>query len=253
MPVSGEKRTVAVTGGARGIGEAITETFLDQGCRVAILDNDPEALDRHAARSTGGALLTVGTDVADEASVAEAFTRLDHQWGGIDVLCNNAGVSIRRDVLDTSAAEWNKVLAVNLTGAFYAGRQAALRMRARGRGTIINTASVSGLVGMPHYAAYNASKAGLIELTKTMALELAPTVRVNAVCPGYVLTPMQEAEYTAQRLAECAAAIPLGRLGTPREIAGLVSYLASDAAAFITGQSFVIDGGESAGGLASTV
>src|ERR1043165_7099681 len=129
MPVSGEKRTVAVTGGARGIAEAITETFLDQGCRVAILDNDPEALDRHAARNTGGALLTVGTDVADEASVAEACTRLDHQWGGIDVLCNNAGVSIRRDVLDTSAAEWNRVLAVNLTGAFYAGRQAALRMR----------------------------------------------------------------------------------------------------------------------------
>ncbi|MGQ4485058.1 SDR family NAD(P)-dependent oxidoreductase [Streptomyces sp. SAS_281] len=253
MPASGEGRTVVVTGGGRGIGEAITETFLAQGCRVAVLDNDLEALGRHAARDTGGMLLTVGTDVADEASVAEAFGRLDREWDGIDVLCSNAGISIRRDVLDTSAAEWNRVLAVNLTGAFHTGRQAALRMHARGRGVIVNTASVSGLVGMPQYAAYNASKAGLIELTRTMALELAPTVRVNAVCPGYVLTPMQESEYTPHMLAECAAAIPLGRLGTPREIAGLVSYLASDDAAFITGQSFVIDGGESAGGLASAV
>jgi NAD(P)-dependent dehydrogenase (short-subunit alcohol dehydrogenase family) len=111
--------------------------------------------------------------------------------------------------------------------------------------------STNGIMGYPFYASYNASKAGVIELTKSMALELAPTIRVNAVCPGYILTPMQEAEYTPEMLRECENKIPLGRLGKPEEVAALFAFLASDEAKYITGQCIVIDGGEIAGGLAS--
>ncbi len=120
-----------------------------------------------------------------------------------------------------------------------------------GHGVILNMGSTNGLVGYPFYAAYNASKAGVIELTRSMALELAPRVRVNVVCPGYILTPMQEAEYTPEMLHACESKVPLGRLGKPEEVAALFAFLASDEAAFITGQIFVIDGGEIAGGLAS--
>jgi len=121
----------------------------------------------------------------------------------------------------------------------------------RGSGVILQTASTNGLVGQPYYADYNATKAGVIELTRTMALELAPKVRVCAVAPGYVLTPMQRAEYSAAMLEEVNRKIPLGRHATPEEIAGLFAYLASDDAAFATGHVFTMDGGETAGGLAS--
>jgi NAD(P)-dependent dehydrogenase (short-subunit alcohol dehydrogenase family) len=118
-------------------------------------------------------------------------------------------------------------------------------------GVILNMGSTNGIVGYPFYASYNASKAGVIELTKSLALELAPTIRVNAVCPGYILTPMQEAEYTPEMLRDCERKVPLGRLGKPDEVAGLFAFLASDDAKYLTGQIFVIDGGEIAGGLAS--
>lgn len=256
MTVARTDRRVLVTGGASGIGEAIAHAFLADGCRVAVLDHDSRALERMAAREEEGICepeLLLDADVADERSVQAAFARLDEAWGGVDVLCNNAGISIRRSFLDTTLADWQRTMDVNLTGAFHVAQQAASRMADAFGGVIVHTASVSGMVGMPHYAAYNTTKAGLIELTRTMALELAPAVRVNAVCPGYVLTPMQKAEYTESMLADCAAGIPLRRLGSPEEIASLVRYLASDAAGFVTGQSFVIDGGEIAGGLASKV
>jgi NAD(P)-dependent dehydrogenase (short-subunit alcohol dehydrogenase family) len=243
---------VLVTGGASGIGAAIVQRFMDDGNRVGILDHDDKALERLARGACPPELLLLA-DVANMTEVERAFGRIDGEWSGLDVLCNNAGISIRSSFLETTLSSWNTTLAVNLTGAFIVAQQAARRMVSSSGGVIINTASVSGMVGMPGYAAYNASKAGIIELTKTMALELAPTVRVNAVCPGYVLTPMQEAEYTESMLADCAASIPMGRMGTPPEIAALVSYLASEAAAFVTGQNFIIDGGESAGGLASAL
>lgn len=237
---------VLVTGGASGIGSAIAARFRADGARVAVLDLDKTALDRCDAD------LPLAGDVTDPGSVDRAFAELDRAWGGLDVLFNNAGISVRDDFLDVTLDDWRRVLDVNLTGVFLVAQRAARRMSAAGGGVIVNTASVSGVVGMPGYAAYNVSKAGVIELTKTLALELAPDVRVNAIAPGYVLTPMQEAEYTPEMLRECAAKVPLKRLAKPSEIAALGAYLASSEAAFVTGQSFAIDGGESAGGLASS-
>jgi len=134
---------------------------------------------------------------------------------------------------------------------FYVAQTAARHMVEKGSGVILQTASTNGMVGYPYYADYNATKAGVIELTKSMALELAPKVRVNAVAPGYVLTPMQRAEYTDEMLAEVNRKIPMGRHAKPEEIAALFAYLASDDAAFATGQVYVMDGAETAGGLAS--
>jgi NAD(P)-dependent dehydrogenase (short-subunit alcohol dehydrogenase family) len=187
-----------------------------------------------------------------EAAFAEAIRLMD----GVDVLINNAGISIRHKFLDITPEEWEQVIAVNLTGVFYVAQTAARHMWERfsakeGSGVILQTASTNGVMGYPYYADYNATKAGVIELTRSMALELAPKVRVCAVAPGYVLTPMQRAEYTDAMLDEVNQKIPLGRHAKPEEIAGLFAYLASDDAAFATGHVFTMDGGETAGGLAS--
>jgi NAD(P)-dependent dehydrogenase (short-subunit alcohol dehydrogenase family) len=171
--------------------------------------------------------------------------------GRVDVLINNAGISIRHPFLDITPEEWDRVVAVDLTGVFYVAQTAARHMMEKGSGVILMTASTNGIVGHRFYADYNACKAGVIELTKSMALELAPKVRVNAVAPGYVLTPMQRAEYTDAMLQEVNRKIPLGRHASPEDIAALFAFLASDDAAYLTGQVVVIDGGETAGGLAS--
>jgi NAD(P)-dependent dehydrogenase (short-subunit alcohol dehydrogenase family) len=194
---------------------------------------------------------TVNADVSNLKQVEAAFADAVRMMGGVDVLVNNAGISIRHNFLDITPQEWDKVIAVNLTGVFYVAQTAARHMWERGSGVILQTASTNGLVGQPYYADYNATKAGVIELTKSMALELAPKVRVCAVAPGYVLTPMQRAEYTHEMLEELNRKIPLGRHAQPEEIAALFAFLASDDAAYMTGQVYTIDGAETAGGLAS--
>jgi meso-butanediol dehydrogenase/(S,S)-butanediol dehydrogenase/diacetyl reductase len=244
------RKRVLVTGGASGIGAATAARFLDEGSRVIVLDRDEDGCRQLAARLPGLSA-TVVADVSDPVAVARAFAGIDAQWGGPDVLVNNAGISIRHRFLDVTAAEWRRVMSVNLDGVFFVAQEAARRMVAGGSGVILNMGSTNGVMGYPFYADYNASKAGVIELTRSMALELAPAVRVNAICPGYILTPMQEAEYTPAMLEGVNAKIPLGRHGRPEEVAALFAFLASDEAPYITGQCYVIDGGEIAGGLAS--
>ncbi len=245
-----KKKRVLITGGASGIGAATAARFLEEGARVCVLDRDAKAraaiLEQLPALS--GAL---DADVSDVSQVQAAFAEAVRRMGGVDVLINNAGISIRHQFLDITPEEWAKVMAVNLTGVFYVAQSAARHMMANNGGVILQTASTNGVVGYPYYADYNASKAGVIALTKTMALELAPKVRVNAVAPGYVLTPMQRAEYTDEMLDAVNEKIPLRRHAHPEEVAALFAFLASDDAAYISGHVYMIDGAETTGGLAS--
>jgi NAD(P)-dependent dehydrogenase (short-subunit alcohol dehydrogenase family) len=198
-----------------------------------------------------GLAAVLDADVAVMGQVRKAFHEAVDCMGSVDVLINNAGISIRHDFLDITAEEWDTVLGVNLTGVFNVAQTAARHMMGKGSGVILNTASTAGNHGYPHYADYSASKGGVIALTQAMALELAPVVRVNAISPGYVLTPMQRAEYSDEMLAAVNRKIPMGRHAKPGEIAALFAFLASEDAAFATGQVYVMDGAETTGGLCS--
>lgn len=239
-------KRVMVTGAASGIGYATAGRFAAEGAQVFLVDRDAETL----KKTVGGHVNFKGTFVADvssEANVKSSFEAMDRELGGIDVLVSNAGISIRSDFVDITYDQWRKVVDINLGGMFLMSREAAIRMKKQGGGVILMTASSNGTEGHRWYADYNASKAGVILLTKTMALELAPTVRVNCVCPGYVLTPMQRAEYTDEMLAATNEGIPMKRHAEPEEIGALFAFLASDDARYITGADIRIDGGETAG------
>jgi meso-butanediol dehydrogenase / (S,S)-butanediol dehydrogenase / diacetyl reductase len=226
-----EGKRVVVTGGTSGIGEATCRRFAEEGAHVASIAVDDADGNIHC-------------DVADAHQVERAFERVDETLGGVDVLVANAGISARRPFLEIGEDDWHRVLDVNLTGVFNCAQQAARRMTQGG--AILMTASTNGLTGHPFYADYNASKAGVILLARTLARELAPAIRVNAICPGYVLTPMQKAEYTPEMLAAVDASIPLGRHARPEEIAAAFAFLASDDASYITGSVITVDGGETA-------
>jgi NAD(P)-dependent dehydrogenase (short-subunit alcohol dehydrogenase family) len=243
-------KNVLVTGGASGIGQAAAARFLEEGCAVCVLDRSAEARDKVSTElpALSG---VIDADVSDPGQVRSAVSEAIERMGSIDVLINNAGISIRHDFLDISLEEWDAVLGVNLKGVFLVAQTTARHMVARGSGVILNTASTAGNTGYPHYADYSASKAGVIALTQSMALELAPVVRVNAISPGYVLTPMQRAEYSDAMLDAVNRKIPLGRHARPGEIAALFAFLASDDAAFATGHVYVMDGAETTGGLCS--
>ena len=221
-----EGKRVVVTGGTSGIGAATLQRFREEGAHVVSLAID-DGEDN------------IVCDVADAEQVQRAF----EQIGTLDVLVANAGISIRAPFVDIREEDWQRVLDVNLGGVFRCAQQAARRMD---EGVILMTASTNGLTGHENYADYNASKAGVILLARTMARELAPRIRVNAVCPGYVLTPMQRAEYTDEMLAAVNEGIPLKRHAEPEEIAALFAFLASDDARYITGAAIAIDGGETA-------
>jgi meso-butanediol dehydrogenase / (S,S)-butanediol dehydrogenase / diacetyl reductase len=243
-------KRVLITGGASGIGAATAARFLQEGSRVCVLDRDANAA-RTIRQQLPELAAVLQADVTSLAQVQQAVENSVKEMGGLDVVVNNAGISIRHKFLDITPEEWDKVLAVDLTGVFYVAQTAARYMMANTGGVILQTASTNGVMGYPFYADYNAAKAGVIELTRSMALELAPKIRVCAVAPGYVLTPMQRAEYTDEMLEEVNQKIPMRRHAKPEEIAALFAYLASDDASYMTGHVYTCDGAETAGGLAS--
>jgi len=239
-------KRVVITGGASGIGLATAKCFIDEGANVVILDWNQEVLKKslfNNPKLKGG----LRADVSNPNDIEIAFKQVDEIIGGIDVLISNAGISVRKPFLEIEYEEWSKVIRVNLDGMFLCAKEAIKRMKQQRSGVVLFTASTNGIEGHPLYADYNASKAGVILLAKTIALEFAPWLRVNAICPGYVLTPMQKSEYTPEMLEEVNAEIPLNRHAKPKEVADLFAFLASSKAAYITGQSIAIDGGETAG------
>jgi len=243
-------RGVLVSGGSSGIGLAAARRFLEEGCRVFLCGLDAGEVDRAVSGLAGlGEVSGLACDVSREADVAGLAESAEAALGGVDVLANNAGTAVRGAFLEIPAAEWDRVVAVNLRGMFLVAQAMARPMARRGAGVIINMSSTNGLAGEADYAHYNASKAGVLLLTKTMAVELGRRgIRVNALCPGYISTPLNAA--IAARVgpgfeeAYARDRIPLGRAGTAEEVAAAYAFLASDDASFIHGTGLVIDGGQ---------
>ncbi|MDE2514826.1 MAG: SDR family oxidoreductase [Rhodospirillales bacterium] len=252
MPISPETEPVAViTGGARGIGLAIGRWFLAHGYGVALLDIDRAGLDQAAAGlAAGPRLMAIGCDVSAEAEVTAAAAAVMARWGRVDALVNNAGVAVFKPALATSLAEWRAVMATNLDGTFLCSQAFGTIMQAQKHGAIVNIASISGLRASTLRVAYGTSKAAIIHLTRQYAAELGSYgVRVNAVCPGPVETEMARQVHTPAVRADYYDAIPLGRYGTPEEMAALVGFLCGRESSYLNGQCIANDGGFDAVGV----
>jgi len=249
MAVPGQK-VALVTGAARGIGLAAARRFLAEGWRVALLDIASEELAGSVgALAAPDATLALVCDVSDAKAVAGAFAKLQRHFGRLDVLINNAGVAVFAALMETSDADWNRVLDVNLTGPFLCTKAAVPLMRHQG-GAIVNITSISGLRASTLRSAYGTSKAGLAHLTKQLAVELAGLgIRVNAVAPGPVDTAMSKAVHSPEIRADYHDAIPLNRYGLEEELAEAIFFLCSERASYITGQILAVDGGFDAAGI----
>lgn len=252
-----EGKVVVVTGGSRGIGKGIAERFAQEGAKICISASSPKVHETaKELQGKGYTVISMEADVTNKEQVLELYAKTAKDLGEVDISCQNAGVITIAKLENLTEEEWNKVLAVNTTGVFLCCQEAALRMRKAGKkGRLINTASGQarqGFIYTPHYAA---SKFGVVGITQSLAKELAPTgITVNAFCPGIIDTDMWAYNDTAwgkllgdykpgELMAEWVANIPMGYAGKAADIAGLVSFLASDDAAYITGQTINIDGG----------
>lgn len=247
-----EGKRVIITGGSTGIGAAVARRFLDEGARVSVWCRNKDNGTKIKSELPGLSDVAI-VDVADADRVDEVFPQSISALGGLDVLICNAGISVRHDFLDIDRTDFDRIMRVNVHGVFYPSQLAARHMMSANGGAILMTASTSGIVGYRHYADYNASKGAVLAMMRTMAIELAPKVRVNAVNPGYTMTPMQEAEYSAAMLSQVNSIIPMRRHARPEEIAGLYVYLASDEAAYASGGVFTLDGAESVGSAATAL
>lgn len=237
-------KVAIVTGGARGIGQAIAVRLAQEGARVAIWDVEPgDATLARLAEVEAPAALALKVDVTSEAQVKEALERVLSEWGRIDILVNNAGITRDTLLLRMKEAAWDAVINVNLKGTFLCSRAVLRPMLKQQQGRIINIASVVGLMGNPGQTNYAASKAGIIGLGKSLAREVASRgITVNAIAPGFIASDMTDALSEEQRQA-LLERVPMGKIGSPADVAALVAFLASDEARYITGQTINVDGG----------
>lgn len=241
------ERVIVVTGGASGVGLATARRLVAEGAHVALLDRAGDAVERAAAELDHDRACAVRLDVSAEDEVVKAFASVHKRFGRVDGLHNNAGIMIpRTPITELEMGDFDRVVRVNLRGAFLCLREMLRSASANGTAAaIVNTASGTAMRGAPGAGVYSATKAGLLALTRTAAIEAAPRVRVNAVIPGPLQTPMTSAIPPEAR-ERTIGRLPLGRVGTAEEVAGLVCWLLSDEARFVTGGLYTIDGGETA-------
>lgn len=244
-----ENQVAIVTGGGRGIGAAVARRLAAEGATVVVADMDMEPAEAvaQAIREAQGEALVCQTDVTSRGQVEQMLAAAVARYGQVDVLANIAGIGIAEHFLSITEANWQRTLDINLSGVFVCAQVVARHMVERKiEGRIVNMASTNGLVGEGDFAAYNASKFGVVGLTMTMAIDLAPyNIRVNSVCPGLIKTRLsQELRDNPVEAAEYLKKIPLNRFGEPEEVAAAVAYLASTDSGFITGHQLVIDGGQ---------
>ncbi|MBY8911793.1 dihydroanticapsin 7-dehydrogenase [Bacillus sp. YC2] len=247
-------KTVLITGGASGIGYAAVQAFLNEQANVVVADIDEAQGEAMIRKENNDRLHFVQTDITDETACQNAVQSAIDTFGGLDVLLNNAGIEIVAPIHEMELSDWNKVLDVNLTGMFLMSKHALKHMLIRGKGNIINTCSVGGVVAWPDIPAYNASKGGVLQLTRSMAVDYAKhNIRVNCVCPGIIDTPLNEKSFlennegTLEEIKKEKAKVnPLLRLGKPEEIANVMLFLASDLSSYMTGSAITADGGYTA-------
>jgi NAD(P)-dependent dehydrogenase (short-subunit alcohol dehydrogenase family) len=249
MEISLKGRRALVTGANSGIGAGIAKALAAAGARVTVnfvVDPDAAATVVAGIRQAGGEAVSLQADVADAAQVGAMFATLDRTWGGLDVLVNNAGIDGPRAMAwEADPRDWERVLRVDLLGAFHCAREALKRMVAQRSGVVLNLTSVHEKVPWSGYSAYTAAKAGLAMTTKTMAQEAAPFgVRVVALAPGAIRTPINRSVWSdPANLADLLTKVPLDRIGEPEEVARVAVFLVSDAASYLTGSTVYVDGG----------
>jgi NAD(P)-dependent dehydrogenase (short-subunit alcohol dehydrogenase family) len=244
------QKVALVTGAARGIGFATAKRFLAEGWNVALLDIEGKLLSESVEALATPHTLALICDVSDANAVGSAFAAIERRFGRLDALINNAGIAVFAPLLETSEADWSRVLEVNLTGPFLCTKAAVPLMREHGGGAIVNITSISAVRASTLRSAYGTSKAGLAHLTKQLAVELACLgIRVNGVAPGPVDTAMAKQVHTPEIRADYHDAIPLNRYGLEEELAEAVFFLCSDRASYITGQILAVDGGFDAAGI----
>jgi len=249
MKTANQTKTAIVTGGASGIGWAITEKFISNGLRTIVIGRDQQKL-KKAKLKFGRLCEPVSYDLNDLSSIPDLVKKLKDDYGELDILVNNAGINMKKDFAKVSDEEFQRVMQVNVTAVFSLSREVAKWMIKKGEGVIINISSMAAQYGLPKVIAYTASKAAVEGMTRAMAVELSPRgIRVNCIAPGFISTDMSAKALNGdkERMQKVLSRTPMGKLGQPSDVADTALFLASDAAKYITGAVMIVDGGNSIG------